>query len=243
MTGAGKGIGKAIALRFALEGAVVVVNDIDQGMADGTALRILQGGGKALAIEADVRDRKQIIEMFREIRERYERIDILINNAGVRKDVRSHLMTDKQWDTTIDIDLKGCMNCTQAALKFMLKQNYGKIVNISSSLPPVFGDKGTASYSAANSGLYGLTQSLAVELGPYNINVNCIAPEFIDTDMTRSIARGEGLYLDDLKKFAVAAIPLRRLGKSAEVASLALFLVSDEAAFITGQVIRIKGGP
>jgi 3-oxoacyl-[acyl-carrier protein] reductase len=243
VTGAGRGIGRAIALRFAEEGAAVAVNDIELSFAESTAARIVRSGGSALAIKADVRNETQVGKMFEQAAEKFGKIDILVNNAGVRKDSRSHAMTQKGWDTVVDTSLKGSMNCIQAAEKYLLRQNYGKIVNISSPLPPAIAGKGHSSYAAACSGLYGLTRSLSVELGPYNITVNCIAPDFIDTEMTRSAARGEGLYLEDLKKFAVAAIPLRKLGTASDVAALALFLVSDDAGFITGQVINIKGGP
>ena len=243
VTGAGRGIGRAIALKFAEEGAAVTVNDIELSFAESTASRIVRSGGRALAIRADVSDGAQVKRMFEQSAEKFGRIDILVNNAGVRKDAMSHEMTDRDWDAVVDTSLKGSMNCIRAAEKFMLKQNYGRVVNISSPLPPAIAGKGHAGYAVASSGLYGLTRSLSVELGPHNITVNCIAPDFIDTEMTRSTARNEGLYLEDLKKFAVAAIPLRRLGTVADVSALALFIVSDEAGFITGQVINIKGGP
>jgi 3-oxoacyl-[acyl-carrier protein] reductase len=243
VTGAGRGIGRAIALKFAEEGAAVIVNDIELSSAEATSARIVKAGGRALAARADVRDREDVWKMFKLSAEEFGKIDILVNNAGLRKDAKSSEMTEKDWDAVADTSLKGSFNCSQAAEKYMLKQNYGKIVNISSPLPPAITGKGHVNYVAASTGLYGLTRSLAVELGPHNINVNCIAPDFIDTEMTRSAARSEGLYLEDLKKFAVAAIPLRRLGTVGDVAELALFLVSDEAGFITGQVINIKGGP
>jgi 3-oxoacyl-[acyl-carrier protein] reductase len=152
-------------------------------------------------------------------------------------------MTADTWDKVVNTALKGSYFCCRAAAKYMIKQNYGKIVNISSNVPPSIAGRGNANYSSANAGLEGLTKALAVELGPHNINVNCIAPDFIDTEMTRASARAEGLYLDDLKKFGTAAIPLKRLGKPSDVANLAAFLVSDDSSFITGQVIYIKGGP
>ena len=243
VTGAGRGIGRAIALKFAAEGAAVVVNDIELSYAEGTAGKIVKSGGTAMAVRADVSDGGQVSKMFEQAAEKYGKIDILVNNAGVRKDVSSHEMTDREWDMVAGTILKGSFNCIRSAEKYMLRQNYGKIVNISSPVPPAIAGKGHAGYAAACSGLYGLTGSLSVELGPYNITVNCIAPDFIDTEMTRNAARSEGLYLEDLKKFALAAIPLRRLGTVNDVAELALFLVSDEAGFITGQVINIKGGP
>lgn len=243
VTGAGRGIGRAIALRLAQEGAAVVVNDIEEPIARNTAARIVQQGGSALAEAADVRSREQVEGMFRRAAEKYGRLDILVNNAGIRKDAKFQETAEKERDAVIDTVMKGAMNCIQPAVRYMLKQNYGKIINISSPLPPAIAGKGTAAYAAATVGLNGLTQSLAIELGPYNINVNCIAPDFIDTEMTRAAARSEGLYLDDLKRFVTAAIPLRRLGTAAEVAELALFLASDESSFITGQIINIRGGP
>jgi 3-oxoacyl-[acyl-carrier protein] reductase len=243
VTGAGRGIGRAIAVRLAEDGAKVVVNDVQQSAADSTARRIDEDGKQALAVKADVRNENEVRSLFEMAMESFGRIDILVNNAGTRKDAALTSMSAKAWEEAVDTSLKGSFNCCRAAARYMMKQKYGKIVNITSPVPPAVVGKGNANYSAAGSGLAGLTQALALELGPYNINVNCIAPDFIDTEMTRTAARSEGLYLDDLKKFAIAAIALRRLGKPSDVAALAAFLVSDEAGFITGQIINARGGP
>jgi 3-oxoacyl-[acyl-carrier protein] reductase len=242
ITGAGRGIGRAIAIKFAEEGASVIVSDLEQGYADGVAKRIIDAGGEARAVRADVRDRTDVEDLFKAAHE-FNHIDILVNNAGIRKDAFFNDMSKVEWDTVIDTLLKGCFNCSQVAAKYMMKQGYGKILNVASPVPANIALKGQVNYSTANEGLAGFTRSLSIELGPYNINVNCIAPDYIDTDMTRQVARKEGLYLDDLKKFVSAAVPIRRLGTTIDVANLAIFLTSDESDFITGQVVAIKGGP
>jgi 3-oxoacyl-[acyl-carrier protein] reductase len=243
VTGAGRGIGRAIAVKLAKEGALVVVSDIQLSIAEGTARLISESGGEALAIQADVSNENEARRMFGLAEARFGRVDILVNNAGTRKDSPLNSMTADAWDKVVNTALKGSFNCCRAAAKYMTRQNSGKILNISSQVPPCIAGQGNANYSAANAGLEGLTKALAVELGPHNINVNCIAPDFIDTEMTRASARSEGLYLDDLRKFGAAAIPLKRLGKPLDVANLAAFLVSDDSSFITGQIISIKGGP
>jgi 3-oxoacyl-[acyl-carrier protein] reductase len=243
ITGAGRGIGRAIALKLGGEGASVAVSDIELAYAQNTANRIIQSGGSAIALKADVRDRDDVRLMFHQVIDKLRKVDILVNNAGIREDIMFREMNTKKWKNVLDTNLTGTLNCIQIAHKYMLNQNYGKIINISSPVPPAVGRKGVVNYAAASSGIYGLTRSLAIELGPYNINVNCIAPDFIDTEMLRKVARAEGLYLDELKKFIVATIPLRRLGSVNDVANLTSFLASDEASFITGQIIYIKGGP
>jgi 3-oxoacyl-[acyl-carrier protein] reductase len=243
VTGAGRGIGRAIALRLAEEGAEVGVNDLSFSSAENTAKRIIEGGGQALALGADVTDREQVNDAIRKLADRFGRIDILVNNAGVRKDSAFTSLSPDLWNTVVNTFLQGCFNCSQVVQHYMTREGYGKIVNIASTVPPAMAGKGNVNYSTANAGLEGFTRALAVELGPCNINVNCIAADFIDTEMTRAAARQDGLYLEDLRKFAVAAIPLRRLGTPADVANLALFLVSDEANFITGQTVKIRGGP
>ena len=243
VTGAGKGIGKAIAIRFAEEGARVVVNDIDLAYADNLAERIKKTGREALAIKADVSLWHEVAFMFKAVERRFGGVDILVNNAGVRRDNPLHKLSEDDWDSVVGVQLTGSFNCARAAQKYMVKQNYGKIVNLSSPVPASLGERGQTSYASVNAAVGGFTKALALELGRYNINVNCIAPDFVDTEMTRNTARREGMYLDDFKKFVVTQIPLRRMGTVDDVANVALFLVSDESSFISGQVISVKGGP
>ena len=243
VTGAGRGIGRTIALKFAEEGAIVAVIDIEHASIKSLAQRIISKGGQAIAIQGDVRDQTTVKRMFNEVANKFSHIDILVNNAGIRKDILFHEMSLKDWDSVVDTLLKGGFNCTNAVHKYMMAQNYGKVLNIASPIPSYIARKGQVNYATANAGIEGFTKSLSIELGIYGINVNCIAPDFIDTEMIRSAARRDGMYLDDLKRFIAAAIPMRRLGTPDEVAKLALFLVTDESSFITGQVIHIKGGP
>ena len=243
VTGAGRGIGKAIAIRLAEEGARVVVSDVDLTFAENVAEKLKKMGRETIAIKADVADRSEVEQMFEQVGQRFGGVDILVNNAGIRRDAPFHKITEKDWDSAIAVQLKGSFNCAQAAQKHMVRQNYGKIVNLSSPIPASPGNQGQTSYAATSAAIEGFTKALALELGRYNINVNCVAPDFIDTEMTRNTARREGMYLDDFKRFALAQIPLRRLGRPEDVANVVLFLVSDESSFISGQVICVRGGP
>ncbi len=243
VTGAGRGIGKAIAIRLAEEGARVVVSDVDLAFAENVAEKLKMMGRETLAIKADVSDWQEVKQMFEQAGRRFGGVDILVNNAGIRRDAPFHKISEKEWDAVIAIQLKGSFNCARAAQKYMVRQNYGKIVNLSSPVPASLGNRGQASYASASAAIEGFTKALAVELGRYNINVNCVAPDFIDTEMTRSAARREGMYLDDFKRFALAQIPLRRIGTPEDVANVVLFLVGDESSFISGQVICVRGGP
>jgi 3-oxoacyl-[acyl-carrier protein] reductase len=243
VTGAGRGIGKAIASKLSDEGARVVINDIDLSYAEVAAGKLKKMGREALAFKADVSSWYEVAQMFKGVERRFGRVDILINNAGIRRDAPFHKISEDDWDSAIAVQLQGCFNCCRAAQKYMVKQNYGKIVNLSSPVPASLGERGQTSYASASAAIQGFTKALANELGPHNINVNCIAPDFIDTEMTRNAARREGMYLDDFRRFAVAQIPLRRMGTAEDIANVALFLVSDDASFITGQVIFVRGGP
>ena len=243
VTGAGKGIGKAIATKLVEEGARVVVSDIDFAFVENLAAQFKKMGREALAIKADVSQRQEVETMFEQVGQRFGGVDILVNNAAIRKDSPFHKMSEQEWDSALSVQLKGSFHCIQAAQQYMVGQNYGKIVNLSSPVPVSLGTHGQTSYAAASAAIEGLTKALAVELGRYNINVNCVAPDFIDTEMTRNAARREGMYLEDFKRFAVAQIPLRRVGTTEDVASVVLFLVSDESSFVSGQVVYVRGGP
>ena len=243
VTGAGRGIGKAIATRLAEEGTKVVINDIDLAYAENLAEKFKKMGRQALAIKADVSQWHEVAFMFQAVGRRFGGVDILVNNAGIRRDAPFRKITEEDWDSAIAVQLQGCFNCCRAAQRYMVRQNYGKIVNLSSPVPASLGERGQTSYASANAAIEGFTKALALELGRYNINVNCIAPDYIDTEMTRNAARREGMYLDDFRRFAVAQIPLMRMGTPEDVANVALFLVSDESSFISGQVICVRGGP
>jgi len=243
VTGSANGIGRGIALKFAEEGAKVVVNDLSFMAAESVSDKIKDMGKEAIPVQADVSSMEEMAGMFDTAIAEFGRVDILVSNAGVRKDSPVHTLTEAQWDDVINVQLKGCFNCVKLAQKYMVDRNYGKIIIIASPIPPGVGISGNMNYSAANAGLIGLTTSLAVELGSYNINVNCIAPDFIETQMTREHIRKEGMFLDDFKKAAPARIPLRRLGKIEDVSSVAAFLASDESSYVTGQVINVRGGP
>jgi 3-oxoacyl-[acyl-carrier protein] reductase len=243
VTGAGRGIGRAVAMRLAEEGARVVVSDIEASFAESVVLRITEAGGQSLPMAVNVTDGGQVERMFEEVADRFGEIHILVNNAGSRKDVPLHNLTEDQWDQAMAVQTKGSFHCTRAVQKYMVQQNYGKIVNLSAPVPASLGERGQAGYAAASAAAWGFTRALALELGRHNINVNCVAPDFVDTLMTRELAKRKGMYLSDVEKFTIAQVPLRRMGTPDDVANVVLFLVSDDASFVSGQVIEVKGGP
>jgi 3-oxoacyl-[acyl-carrier protein] reductase len=243
VTGAGRGIGKAIASRFAEEGARVVINDIDFAYAENLTSKLTKAGLTVMAFKADVSSWYEVAQMFKATEKQYGGVDVLVNNAGVRRDAPLHKISEDDWDSAIATQVRGSYNCARAAQKYMVKQNYGKIINISSSVPAVLGKRGQTAYAATSAAVQGFTKALASELGPYGINVNCICPDYVDTEMTRNTARKEGMYLDDFRRFATAHIPLKRMGTPEDVANVALFLASDDSSFVSGQVINVRGGP
>jgi|DewCreStandDraft_1066081.scaffolds.fasta_scaffold01542_9 3-oxoacyl-[acyl-carrier protein] reductase len=241
VTGGGSGIGQATSLRFAAEGARVVVADINFAAASAVADAARAAGGQAIPMEVNVADRASVEGLVERALAEYGRLDILINNAGINRDAlfvrvkdgEIKRMSDEQWDAVIAVNLKGTFLCSQAAAVPMIRQNYGRIVNTSSIA--ALGNIGQANYSASKAGVIGLTRTLALELARYNITVNCVAPGATRTPMTAGIP-------DNLREALIQKIPLRRMAEPEEIAGLHLFLASDEAAYITGQVIFCDGG-
>jgi 3-oxoacyl-[acyl-carrier protein] reductase len=233
VTGASRGIGRAIALALAAEGAKVAVNYASSsGAADAVVAEIAGTGGEAIALLADVSKADQVDALFNAVMEKWGRVDVLVNNAGITRDTLLLRMKPEDWQAVIDLNLTGVFLCTRAASKIMLKQKSGRIVNIS-SVVGLMGNPGQANYSAAKAGVIGFTKSVAKELAPRGITVNAIAPGFIATDMTH------GLNSEDILKF----IPLGRYGQAEEVAGATRFLAADPAAaYITGQVLNVDGG-
>ncbi|MBU1006161.1 MAG: 3-oxoacyl-[acyl-carrier-protein] reductase [Candidatus Omnitrophica bacterium] len=234
VTGGARGIGKEIALGFAGEGADVVICDVNLEEAQATAKEIEDMGRKSIGLKTDVTSTKDVQETMDKILDKYGRLDILINNAGITKDGLVLRMSDEDWDKVIAVNLKGCFICTKAAAKVMLKQRSGKIVNLASIIG-IMGNIGQANYAASKAGIIGLTKSVAKELASRGVCVNAIAPGFIRTEMTAKLS-------EDVQKRMLSAIPLGRFGEPKDVADLALFLSSERSSYITGQVIQIDGG-
>jgi 3-oxoacyl-[acyl-carrier protein] reductase len=243
ITGAAGDIGRAIALGFAAEGARVVINDLSEGAVESVCGAVKKARGKALEAPGDVTNREQMEPVFDRVAAKWGGIDILVFAAGVRVDATIQNLSDEQWDEVMQVHLKGSFVCSQLAQKHMVEQGHGRIVLVGSPVPAGLGRPGQANYCTANAGLVGLTTSLAIELGPHDITVNCVAPDFIETKMTREAARRDGLFMDDFKRAVLAKIPLRRLGSADDVAAVARFLASDEAAYVSGQLINVRGGP
>ena len=235
ITGASRGIGKAIAIKFAKEGANVVLNyrnSEKEALELKTELDKL--GSNTLIIKADVSKFDEAEYLIKEAKNAFGRVDILVNNAGITKDTLIMRMKEEDFDDVIDINLKGSFNCLRAISPIMVKQKEGKIINMS-SVVGVVGNAGQVNYSASKAGLIGMTKSLAKEIGSKNINVNAIAPGFIDTDMTKVLS-------DEQKKNIISGVPLKRLGQVEDIANLAVFLASEKSNYITGQVIHVDGG-
>ncbi len=235
VTGAGRGIGKAIVVAFAREGADVVVADIDAQSAKETANELRTMRCEALPIKADVSDSTEVIEMVETAIKVFKKIDILVNNAGIFSSVSLDSMTEDEWDRVMNVNLKGAFLCSQAAMKYMKKQRSGKIVNIGSLAAEVGGIFAGANYAASKAGVICLTKSLAKQLAPYGINVNAVAPGVIETDMTKN-------WPKEVKESLLKQIPLNRFGTPEEVAETVVFLVSDGANYITGATIDVNGG-
>jgi len=236
VTGGGRGIGAATAQVMARLGAKIVVSDLDEAPAAEVAGPI---GG--LAIACDVSKRDSVEAMVEKAVKEFGRLDILVTCAGIIRDNLLFKMTDDDWDAVIDTHLKGTFLCAQAAQKHMVPQKYGKMVFLSST--SALGNRGQTNYSAAKAGLQGMARTLAIELGPFNINVNTVAPGFVETRMTRATAERMGIDYETFKMGAASQIPLQRVGQPEDIANVIAFLCSDESGFVSGQTIYVRGGP
>ncbi len=235
VTGAAKGIGKAIALELAANGANLVLNYRSSDVAIKEVIMEIENmGQKAIAVKADVSDFKQAEELIKTAVENFGSLDILVNNAGITKDGLLMRMTEENFDKVIQTNLKGTFNCIRHASSIMLKQKKGKIVNIS-SIVGICGNTGQVNYAASKAGVIGITKSAAKELASRGITVNAVAPGFINTDMTEILS-------DKIKESVINEIPLKRFGEAEDVAKAVCFLVSDDADYITGQVLQVDGG-
>ncbi len=234
ITGAARGIGRTIALKFAENGAHLVLSDLDLAGAEGVAREIEALGRQAISVEADVSNLEQADQLVKRAIEHWGRIDILVNNAGITRDSSLIRMDESQWDMVIRVNLKGTFNCLKAATRPMMKQKKGRIINIS-SVVGVMGNAGQANYAASKAGVIGLTKSAAKELAGRNILVNAVAPGFIETEMTLALPEK---IIENYKTL----IPLQRLGRPEDVAEVCVFLAGPHSSYITGQVIHVDGG-
>jgi 3-oxoacyl-[acyl-carrier protein] reductase len=234
VTGGAQGIGKAVALLLARNGADMVVSDINLEKAEETAKEIEAIGSKTMAIRTDVANLNDVEQMVRSIMERFGKIDILVNNAGITRDKLILRMTEEDWDAVLNINLKGTFNCTKAVVKHMAKQRYGKIVSIASVVGEM-GNAGQANYAASKAGVIGFTKTVAREFAQRGINVNAIAPGYVQTPMTEALS-------EKVKEKLKRLIPMERLGRPEDVAEAVLFLVSEASSYVTGQVLNVNGG-
>ncbi|MEH6939238.1 3-oxoacyl-ACP reductase FabG [Bacillus sp. JJ664] len=239
VTGGSRGIGKAIVELFASEGAKVAIIDINDEALKQTAEEFKQF--EIYTKRANVVDGSEVQTAMKEVFDTYGSIDIVVNNAGVIRDNLLFKMTDSDWDTVMDVHLKGSFNVVRAAQEYMVKQKYGRIINISST--SALGNRGQANYATAKAGLQGLTKTLAIELGKYGITTNAVAPGFIETEMTRETASRIGISFEQLIEASLSQIPAGRSGKPEDIANAVAFFADEKSSYVNGQVLYVAGGP
>lgn len=241
ITGGSRGIGKSIVELFAEGGAKVAFIDLNEEALKATANELKEKGFEVFAKAADVTDREQVEGTMEEVVNTFGSIDILVNNAGVIRDNLLFKMTDSDWDTVMNVHLKGSFYCARAAQKYMVEKKYGRIVNISST--SALGNRGQANYATAKAGIQGFTKTLAIELGKFGITVNAVAPGFIETDMTKETARRIGVPFEQFVSDRAANIPVGRSGKPFDIANAVAFFADERSSFVNGQVLYVTGGP
>jgi 3-oxoacyl-[acyl-carrier protein] reductase len=241
VTGGARGIGAAIAARLAADGMAVGVLDLDETGAKSTAGLIVNSGGRAIGVAADVADALSVQAAVNQVASELGPPVVIVNNAGVTRDNLIFRMTEDDWDTVMSVHLRGAFLITRAAQKHMVDAGFGRIVNVSST--SALGNRGQVNYSAAKAGLQGLTKTLAVELGRFGVTANAVAPGFVATEMTKATAQRMGITFDEHAERAAANIPVGRVGQPDDIAHVVSFLVSEGAGFVSGQVVYAAGGP
>jgi 3-oxoacyl-[acyl-carrier protein] reductase len=240
VTGAGRGIGAAIAHRLAADGMSVGVVDLDEQGSRRTAKEIIENGGRAIPIGADVADETAAGNAVQQTASELGPVTVLVNSAGIIRDNLIFRMSTADWDSVMDVHLRGAFLMTRAAQTHMTQAKWGRIVNISST--SALGNRGQANYAAAKAGLIGFTKTLALELGKFGVTANAIAPGFVETEMTAATAARQGLDFEEWKSSIARDIPLGRIGQPEDVAAVASFLCSEDAGYVSGQVIYVSGG-
>jgi 3-oxoacyl-[acyl-carrier protein] reductase len=241
VTGSARGIGAGVAKRLAANGMAVAVLDLNEADGAGTVAEIEKAGGKAIAVGADVSDADQVQAAVAQVVAELGEPTVLVNNAGVTRDNLLFKMTETDWDTVMNVHLRGAFLMTKAVQQYMVSAKWGRIVNLSST--SAVGNRGQVNYSAAKAGMQGLTKTLAIELGKFGVTANAVAPGFIATDMTAATASRLGMSFEDFQKAAASQIPVQRVGEPADIAAAISFFTSEEAGFVSGQVLYVAGGP
>ncbi|WP_077618046.1 3-oxoacyl-ACP reductase FabG [Bacillus sinesaloumensis] len=241
VTGASRGIGKGILEQLASEGAKIAFIDINEDALSQTTTELREKGYEVYSKVADVTKYEEVETATKEVYETFGSIDILVNNAGVIRDNLLFKMSELDWDTIMNVHLKGSFNAAKAVQKYMVENKFGRIINISST--SALGNRGQANYSTAKAGLQGFTKTLAIELGRFGITVNAVAPGFIETEMTKETAARIGISFEDLIEASVTMIPVGRTGKPSDIANAVAFFADDKSSFVSGQVLYVAGGP